>query len=195
MPRSLQFTSGDSHQFTNYRPISILPQLSKILEKLFVARLNAFINKHNLLNDSQYGFRSNRSTALALIDLIEDITNKIDRKLYSVGIFIDLQKAFDTIDHEILFVVLKKLQQNGIRGIPYNWVKSYLTNRQQYVQVNENRSRLKSITCGVPQGSVLGPILFLLYIDDMCNVSLNLNLYCLLMTPQYYAQVKICSYL
>lgn len=102
------YKNCDSHQFTNYRLISILPQLSKILEKIFVARLNGFIDQHNLLSDSQYGFRNNRSTSLVLIDLMEEITDKIDNKMHSMGIFIDLQKAVDTIDHEIL---LKKIIQ------------------------------------------------------------------------------------
>ena len=108
------YKTGDRHQFTNYRPVSLLPQFSKILEKLFNNRLDKFINKHELLSDSQYGFRANSSTALALTESIEEITNAIDHKLHSVGIFIYLKKAFDTINHNIL---INKLERYGIRGL------------------------------------------------------------------------------
>lgn len=101
------YKNGDKHQFSNYRPISVLSQFSKILEKLFTTRLDNFIEKYNILNDNQYGFRSNRSTTLALIDLVEEITNNIDKKRHTMGIFIDLKKALDTIDHDIL---LRKLE-------------------------------------------------------------------------------------
>ena len=94
--------SGDIHSFSNFRPISLLPQFSKNLEKLFVNRLDNFIEKHNLLNEHQYGFRSKRSTSMAVIDFIEQISTAIDNKEYTVGIFIDLKKAFDTIDHLLL---------------------------------------------------------------------------------------------
>lgn len=118
------YISGDKHCYNNYRPVSLLPQFSKILEKLFDKRIRNFNEKYNLLSDSQYGFRQNRSTALALIDLIEEISNCIENKTFVVGISIDLQKAFDTIDHNIL---LDKLENCGIRGITKPWLQSYLT--------------------------------------------------------------------
>ena len=95
------FKSGDKSQFNNYRPISVLSQFSKILENLFYERLKTYIDKHVLLSDNQYGFRSNRSTSLALLELVEKITKSIDDGKYTIGIFIDIKKAFDTIDHNI----------------------------------------------------------------------------------------------
>ena len=160
--------SGDKNTFTNYRPVSLLPQFSKILEKIFQIRLEKFIDRNNIISESQYGFRRNCSTNLAIIDVIEEITSSLDKKKKSVGIFIDMKKAFDTIDHDI---VLNKLHHYGIRGIVNEWIQSYLTNRTQYVQMKEYSSVLQSIKCGVPQGSILGPTLFLLYINDICNVS------------------------
>ena len=162
------FKAGDKSLFTNYRPVSLLPQFSKILEKLFAKRLNKFIDKHNILNDSQYGFRHEHSTSLALIELIEQITLASDFKKSTIGVFIDLKKAFDTIDHDIL---LHKLEHYGIRGIAHKWINSYIKNRQQFVNFNDTNSDLLDIVCGVPQGSILGPILFIIYINDLCNVS------------------------
>lgn len=152
------YKTGDKHNFTNYRPVSLLSQFSKILEKLFSERLVQFVDKNNILSDSQYGFRSERSTSLALIELTEQITKCIDSKQCAAGVFLDLKKAFDTIDHNIL---IDKLQKYGVRGTVCDWVKSYLQYRNQFVQIERNKSSFMEIKCGVPQGSVLGPILFM----------------------------------
>ena len=154
------FKTGDTQLVTNYRPISILPGFSKLLERLVANRLNKYISKYNILSKSQYGFRANYSTQLALIDLVDKISSSLDKCNHTVGIFVDLSKAFDTIDHEIL---LSKLNRYGIRGTALEWFKNYLTDRKQFVFRDGIKSSVKSIICGVPQGSILGPILFLIY--------------------------------
>ena len=162
------FKSGDKKQFTNYRPVALLPQFSKILERLFVNRLNTFIDKYELLSNSQYGFRKKRSTSGALMQITEEFTNTVEKRETTIDVYIDLKKAFDTIDHNIL---IKKLDWMGIRGTANNWIKNYLENRQQFVQCGEHKSDLLNVVCGIPQGSILGPKLFILYINDICNVS------------------------
>ena len=127
-------------------------------------RLYTFLSKHNCIYELQFGFRNGHSTNHALLDLTEDIRNALDNNIFAVGIFIDLQKAFDTVDHNIL---LKKLVYYGIRGIANDWFRSYLTNRKQYVTIAGIKSELKIMKFGVPQGSVLRPLLFLLYINDL----------------------------
>ena len=151
------FKNGDRHCFDNYRPVSLLPQFSKILENLFAKQLDLFLDKYELLSEHQYGFRGNRTTTYAVMEMVEEVTKAIENDEFSVGIYIDLQKAFDTIDHRIL---LRKLEKYGLRGIAYSWVKSYLENRQQCVRINNTVSQFKVVTCGVPQGSVIGPKLF-----------------------------------
>ena len=162
------FKKDNPHEISNYRPISILPCISKILEKIIYDRLYRFLNVHKLLNLNQYGFRKNHSPDLALVQLFDKIANAIANKEHVIGIFMDLSKAFDTLNHEIL---LNKLHAYGIRGTALSWFKDYLSNRQQYVVYNDLSSNLSTIKCGVPQGSILGPLLFLLYINDISKSS------------------------
>ena len=133
-------------------------------------RLLRFLNNHNIPSDNQYGFPKHHSTAsaYALVCLYDKISSAIDNKECTVGIFIDLSKAFDTVDHNIL---ISKLERYGVRGTSLRGLESYLSNKQQYVEFNGVSSESCKIKCGVTQGSILGPLLFPLFINDLCNVS------------------------
>ena len=158
------FKKGDSRIVSNYQPISSLSIFDKLLEKIVYKRLYDFLRKNNVLYKYQFGFRKNHSTAMAILEAVDFCYENMDSNNKIVGIYFDLQKAFDTVDHNLL---LNKLYHVGIRGLMHNWLTNYLSNRKQYTSINGVFSEMGDIVCGVPQGSVLGPLLFLIYVNDI----------------------------
>jgi len=164
------YKSKDQNQLNSYCPISLLLVFSKLLEKTMYNITSKFLNKHNLFYKHQYGFRQKHSTIHPIIQYLNhivEVNNKTSPE-FSMAVFLDLSKAFDTISHNIL---LQKLSKLGIRGVANDWYRSYLSNRKQYVEVHGTSSDYKCIKYGVPQGSNLGPLLFLIYVNDISKAT------------------------
>ena len=175
-----------SSDVSNYRPISVLPCFSKILEHIMYNRLYKYLIENNILYSKQFGFQNGHSTDHTVVQLVDQIIESFENSKYTLGVFIDLSKAYDTVDHSIL----KKLELYGITDRNRGWLKSYLSYRRQFFQINEKeKTGLETISCGVPEGSILGPFLFLLYVNNLKNASNILDPICLQMTPTiFYTQ-------
>ena len=176
------YKSKARDDFSNYRPISILPTVSIILEKIVHKRLYDFMYKCNIFYPNKYGFRRKHSTLHAVTKLVTDIVQSKDKTDSTVSVFLDLSKAFDTINHDIL---ISKLKFYGIRGIALKWFKSYLHDRKQYVTYNGTQSNTLEMSCGVPQGSVLGPLLFIIYTNDLPDCIENATTILLQTIPRF----------
>ena len=157
------FKSGSKSNVSNYRPISVLSVFSRLLEKIGHDQFSKYLKEHNKFAKCQHAFLKLHSTLTSLLSVTDTWFSNIDKRKLNISIFLDLKKAFDTVDHGIL---LSKLSKYGAVGTPLRWLASYLTDRKQYCQINGHKSCLKNVLCGIPQGSCLGPLLFILYVND-----------------------------
>ena len=169
------FKRGDTALLNNYRPISLLPTISKVFERVIYSQLYAYFNDNNLMSEQQYGFRAQHSTELASVKLVDHIIKQMDNRYETktpVAIFCDLSKAFDCLNFDIF---LSKLEYYGVDGTPLALIKSYLSNRYQYVQFENCKSDLLEVKTGIPQGSILGPLFFSVLINDIVKSSSKLS--------------------
>lgn len=166
------YKKGDKGQIDNYRPIALLSIVSKVVEKIAHKRLQNFLQATKFFSANQYGFRKNHNTVDAVAQVVGAALNGFNKSKNTVAVLLDISKAFDTIDHTIL---LRKLEYSGVRGLPQTWFRSYLSNRKQLVSINGETSNLRGISTGIPQGSILGPLIFSIYVNDIHTCILNSN--------------------
>ena len=164
------FKNGDRTEISNYRPISLVNNLNKVIETCIKSRLVKYLESNNILSQKQFGFRKNRGTQDALTDLTKTVYDNLNKNNKVITVFLDLAKCFDSLSHEIL---IKKITEIGIGGDALKLCKSYLRERTQFVKVAEAVSSEKYIKFGTPQGTLLGPILFLIFINSFCNIQLE----------------------
>ena len=158
------FKKGNRENYCNHRPISILSQFAKIFEKCLHEQFNKFFIKNELISSQQYGFQKNSSTSDAVVDIYNNLIENTENELITCSVFLDLAKAYDTIDHRIL---IAKLEKDGIRGVPLHLIESLLMNRQQYTTIKSTKSATNKVLCGIPVESTLGPLLITIYINDL----------------------------